>query len=100
MVEFQGAPLDTAANRDIIAGMSTDRESLDAPPTFLHFDGMAWPNPLDPNEVQWRLRYGEPTLMDRMFAASVMNAYHQLVTDPQRIRNAKVRGIRETMRGD
>ena len=65
--------------------------------SFLCFDGMVWPNPNDPNEVQWRLRYGKPTREDILFAASVMSAYSQLVADPQRRRNEKVRGLREAM---
>ena len=65
--------------------------------SFRRFDGMVWPNPNDPNEVQWRLRYGKPTREDILFAASVMSAYSQLVADPQRRRNEKVRGLREAM---
>jgi hypothetical protein len=55
---------------------------------------MAWPNPDDPGEVQWRLRYSTPTRSDLLFAASVLAAYSQLVEDSQRVRNEKVAGIR------
>jgi hypothetical protein len=69
-------------------------EERTAASAFLHFDGMCWPNPDDPNETQWRLRYGTPTRADLLFAADVMCAYGQLVEDPQRRRNEKVAGIR------
>lgn len=67
-------------------------------PTFLSFDGMAWPNPEDPRSVEWRLRYGEPTREDLMVAASFIGAYKQLVEDSVARRNAKVAGIRRAMR--
>lgn len=65
----------------------------------LQFDGMNWPDPRDPDDVQWRLRYGELTKADRMWCASVLGAYRQLVDDPQRIRNAKIAGLRKAMKG-
>lgn len=61
---------------------------------YLHFGGMAWPNPADPNDIEWTLRYGEPTREQLMVAASMVAAYKQLVADPQRTRNDKVGGIR------
>ena len=64
---------------------------------YLRFDGMTWPNPNDPTEVQWRLRYGTPSQSDLLVAASHMCAYAQLVEDPQRMRNEKVKGIRAAM---
>lgn len=62
--------------------------------TYLSFDGMCWPNPDDPREVEWRLRYGQPTRQDLLCAASFIGAYQQLVNDPQRVRNSKVTRIR------
>jgi hypothetical protein len=61
--------------------------------TFLHFDGMAWPNPDDPLEVEQALRYGEPTTEQRMVAASMIAAYKQLVEDNSRRRARMVREI-------
>ena len=61
--------------------------------SYLHFDGMAWPNPDDPALIEWRLRYGSPDEV-RMVAASFVAAYKQLVADPVRRRNGKVAGIR------
>ena len=61
---------------------------------YLRFDGMTWPNPSDPNESQWRIRYGQPSREDLMFAASVMHAYAHLISLPQRERNERIRQIR------
>mgnify|MGYP003577776373 CR=1 FL=1 len=55
---------------------------------FKIFDGMTWPFPCERlNEVEWRLRYGEPTQQDRMLAASVMSAYTALIYKTQKERN-------------
>jgi len=40
-------------------------------------DGTVWPDPADPGEVQWQLRYGDPTSV-RMLAASYVDAYREL----------------------
>ena len=61
-------------------------------------DGTTWPNPADPNEVEWRLRYGNPTREDILAAASVMNAYGHLVFAPERRRREVVRMIRRVIR--
>lgn len=60
---------------------------------YLHFGGMTWPNPHALEEMAWRLRYGQPTKVDLLLAASVVGAYRQLVEDSQRERNAKISGI-------
>lgn len=65
--------------------------------TYLYFDGMAWPNPDDPYEIEWRLRYGEPTKADRLVAASYIAAYRQLIQDSQRVRSDKIRQIRAAL---
>lgn len=41
-------------------------------------DGTVWPNPDDPAEVQWRLRYGTPSKEDLLWAASAASAYREL----------------------
>lgn len=65
--------------------------------TFLTFDGMCWPHPDDPYEVEWALRYGQPTERQLLVAASFIESYRQLVYDPQRVRNSKIAGIRRAM---
>lgn len=67
------------------------------PLSFLRFDGMTWPNPADPAEVQWRLRYGQPSKVDLLVAASFMHAYAHLIALPQRERNERVRQIRASV---
>lgn len=63
------------------------------------YDLMTWPNPDDPAEVEWRLRFArmlglEITSGDRMIAASVMHAYQALIEMPQRERNQRISQIR------
>lgn len=65
---------------------------------WLRFEGMTWPNPQDPDDVQWRLRYGEPTRADLLAAASVMAAYAHLVSMPRRERESRIAGIRRACR--
>lgn len=49
--------------------------------TYVSFSEMCWPRAGGEalEEVQWRLRYGEPTKSDLMHAAQVMGAYRALV---------------------
>lgn len=64
------------------------------PSSFVRFDGMTWPNPTDPNDVQWRLRYGQPSKADLLVAASFMHAYAHLIDLPERERNRLVTAVR------
>jgi hypothetical protein len=45
-------------------------------------DGTTWPDPGDPDDVQWQLRYGEPSREQMVFAASVLAAYGRLGLGP------------------
>lgn len=65
---------------------------------YLHFDEMCWPRPDDFAEIEWTLRYGTPSRSDILVAASYISAYKQLVYDPIAVRNAKVAGMRRTLR--
>ena len=59
------------------------------------FDGMAWPvtgNALD--GLGWRLRYGEHVDSDTLQAASVIQAYGNLIRMSQRDRNEMVKKLR------
>ena len=69
-------------------------------------DGTTWPTALplnrddDANSLEWTLRYGNPTRIDLLHAASVVSAYVALVHEkPQRRRNEIVSKIREACRG-
>lgn len=82
--------------------MSDQTQTTDRPqprPTYLNFDGMTWPDPDDPLEIEWTLRYGTPTRAQLLAAASMIAAYKQLVADPQVRRNAKIAGIRRAQAG-
>jgi len=62
---------------------------------------MTWPNPADPKEVEWRLRYGKPDRGDLLVAASFIAAYRHLVLDlPQRTRNQRVSELRAALKGE
>lgn len=67
--------------------------------SWVRFDGMTWPNPLDPNEVESVLRYGTPTREQILTAASFMAAYRALVYETQEKRNQKCRKIRQIAEG-
>lgn len=59
---------------------------------------MTWPFPGKRlAEVEWALRYGEPTRSDLLVAASVISAYEALVLDPQRKRQMVVRELRRAV---
>lgn len=62
--------------------------------SYLRFDGMTWPNPVDPNGVQWRLRYGTPSKSDLLVAASFMHAYSHLIELPRREREQRISALR------
>jgi hypothetical protein len=74
------------------APVDRDREELAAalvgrPGSYVRLpNGTTWPNPVDPAEVEWRLRYGTPTRSDILVAASTMAAYRALVEGPPRLR--------------
>lgn len=58
-------------------------------------DGTVWPSPDDPREVEWRLRYGTPSEIDRLYAASVIHAYRELCRSRS---NAFIAGLRRELR--
>jgi hypothetical protein len=60
---------------------------------------MCWPNPGDPHEVEWRLRYGTLMREDLLYAASVIHAYAHLFDLPQKARNKRIEQIKEARRG-
>jgi hypothetical protein len=48
---------------------------------YVHLDnGTVWP--VNVGDIEWRLRYGEPTRSDLLIAASVLAIYTQM-TSPQ-----------------
>lgn len=49
---------------------------------FLHIEDMTWPNPTDPGEVNWKLRYGILDKTLAVTAASYVDAFCYLVMLP------------------
>ncbi|MFA5898001.1 MAG: hypothetical protein WC829_02690 [Hyphomicrobium sp.] len=45
------------------------------------FGGMSWPIPS--NELEWRLRYGNPARTDMLAAAEIVAAYQVLIAAPR-----------------
>lgn len=69
--------------------------------THLHLeDGSLWPNPLDWEEVEYRLRYGNEHLTrgDLLYAASVMSAYRALIFHTNEARNYKANNIKKMVK--
>ena len=60
-------------------------------------DRTVWPNPADPNEVQWRLRYGTPSKADLLVAASMMAAYRELAGQTYKRRSQVVSLLRAAL---
>lgn len=67
--------------------------------TFETEDGssVCWPNPHDPNEIEWKLRYAPDSLTraDMMVAASVMSAYRHVINLDSRTRQLRVMQLRK-----
>lgn len=67
-------------------------------PLELNFDDMCWPNPSDPQDLEWILRHGSHdkplSKMDRLICASFMGAYKQMIRMSQKDRNKLVSNIR------
>lgn len=67
--------------------------------TYLGIEGMVWPDPVDPDDVEWSLRYSqtlgfEVPRKDALKAASYINAYRALIAMPQRLRNKRIEQIK------
>jgi hypothetical protein len=59
----------------------SNRKPLD---TSVQINDTVWPNPEDPSELEWKLRYGQRSLTDSdlMLAASFVSAYKELFNKP------------------
>lgn len=56
---------------------------------------LVWPHPYDPDELQWRLRNGEPTKADLLVAASYVAIYTHIFDLPQKVRNKRIEQIKK-----
>lgn len=60
-------------------------------PVHVSFPQMCWPRPGDHmGELEWRLRYGEPSKQDMIVAAGVISAYTQMICDRSSSRVKKI----------
>ncbi len=68
--------------------------------TVLHVTGdSTWPLPDERlGEVEWQLRYGEPTTGDRMVAASVLAAYREIICGNRRHAERSLHDLRTAMK--
>ena len=71
-----------------------ERDARACEGSYLRFDEMTWPNPDDPGEVEYALRYGSLKRSHELVAASFIAAYRQLVNLPRRERDERVAAIR------
>lgn len=70
---------------------------------FRHFDGMCWPAPGERlGEISWSLRYADfaalssdETKQAQLVAASVIDAYQELIHLPAKRRDAIIRELRK-----
>jgi len=66
--------------------------------------GATWPTPMDgdadEDSLEWRLRYGKPdaVLRRRYHAASIVNAYRELITMPAAKRNKVIASLRRAIK--
>lgn len=63
---------------------------------YVRINDTTWPYHIEKDEdsVQWRLRYGNPTREDLLFAASVMSAYQAIIELPISKRAVIMKAIR------
>jgi len=63
---------------------------------YRHFQDMVWPTcDNDFSDIEWTLRYSNPSKKELLFAASVMSAYRQLINDPSHKRDKVVKQVRK-----
>lgn len=77
----------------------------DKPKSWLRVPGedgsvMTWPNPTDPTELEWRLRYSPESITrgDQLAIASVLSAYGYLIGLDARTRQRRVMQIRRAIK--
>jgi hypothetical protein len=67
--------------------------------SYATFDGMVWNLPGEyMSDVEWALRYGQPTKQQLLYAAGVIEAYRQMVADPEEKRRKVIRALRSAQR--
>jgi hypothetical protein len=77
--------------------MKTDpgHEYVAAHKTRVKFREMSWPRAGKyASDLEWLLRYGDPTKSDLLAAAGIISAYQQMVFDPESKRRIVIAGLR------
>lgn len=59
-----------------------------------------WPNPKDPCEIEWKLRYGNPTKSELLIAASYISAYKSFFEKTQKDTNLYITNIKKKIRDE
>lgn len=75
--------------------------STEQPSGYLTFEDMCWPDPRDPRELGWRVRYAPESLTrrDQMVLSSIISAYAHLISLDSRTRQKRVMQIRTAQEG-
>lgn len=81
----------------VVLGVRPNETMTDQPHGHLHIQDMTWPDPRDPRELEWRLRYAPDTITrrDQLTVASIVHAYNYLIHLDARTRQKRVMQIRE-----
>jgi hypothetical protein len=71
----------------------------DHPSGYVTVEDMCWPDPTDPRELGWRLRYAPDglTRRDQLVLASIVEAYSSLVCMDSRTRQRRVMQLRDVV---
>lgn len=79
--------------------MTTSAVKSIADGKWVTFDGMMWPGTGQPlHELEYVLRYGAPTKLELLRAASIVHAYGVLVHDPETKRRRVICAIRSVLK--
>lgn len=80
---------------EVLMMKTPDTGVVDGP--HVTFEDMCWPDPSDPRELAYRLRYSPAGLSrrDQLVLASIVDAYNSLVCMDSRTRQRRVMQLRE-----
>lgn len=97
LVSPQHGPACFAASRQLRRRASGRQTMSDRPSGYVTIEDTCWPDPTDPRELGWRLRYapGGLTRRDELVLASIVEAYSSLVCMDSRTRQRRVMQLRD-----
>ena len=88
-------------NRPEQSCICTAKETIDRPMTSSYIKTSVeccWPNPQDPNDIEWMLRFGKVDKSHLLVAASYINAYRSLFDLTQKELIQTVSAIKKKLR--